>query len=133
MDNADLRTGIRDEIVAQIAAVAGRVFWGWTAPAETPKPFVAVMFAGDLPSINTPLGLFTRVDVFVVGDEGDVHNLDPISDGIMSALHKQDITTPAGRTIRPEYRRDSRMDGWSEDFKGNTIRTQYWIPTDFWT
>jgi hypothetical protein len=139
MDRADLREAIYDQICSLVPAIWGtgspaecNVFWGWTAPGDTEKPFIVLTFTGDIPSINTPCGMFIQFDVDLIGDEGNIMNLDPIADDIVSILHQTDITTPTGRIIRPEYRRDSRNDYWSEDFRANVIHMRFLLPTDFW-
>lgn len=133
MDTADLREAVYDHLVANIPAVSGRVFWKFTAPADTEKPFIEMGFLTDVPSINTPLGMFYRLDLIIIGEEGNIIAIDPISDLVVSVLHEQDIVTPDGRVIRCEYRRNSKMDYWYEEFRGNAIRLEFWLPTDFWT
>lgn len=133
MDYADLRTAIYDHLVAEIIEVGGRVFWGWTADADTEKPFLVMMMIGESPSINTPLGLFMTVEILTVGEQGNILAIDPIADHVISALHQVDINTPDGRTIRLEYRRESRIDFWSEELRGNVIDSRFTLPTDFWT
>jgi len=133
MDYADLRKGIYDHLVANIAAVAGRVYAEWSANADSVKPFLEFAFAGELPSINTPLGMWMQLEVLVYGAEGSYMTLDPIADAVISTLHKQDVVTDDGRTIRPEYWRDARIDTWDETLKAAVIRLKFLIPTDFWT
>lgn len=133
MDYADLREAIYDQLVAEVAAVGNRVFWGWTASAETEKPFLVMLFTGEVPSIATHLGSFMTFDVHVLGEEGNILAIDPVADAVVTALHQVDITTPDGRIIRAEYRRDARNDMWSEEFRANVIQLKFWMPTDFWT
>lgn len=132
MDYADLRVGIRNQLVTEIAAVGGRVFWGWTASAETEKPLLTMSFKGEVPSMNTPCGMWMMYDVLVIGEEGNVLAIDPIADAVVDALHKVDVTTPDGRIIRSEYRRDARIDYWIEELRGQAIRLAFWLPTDLW-
>ena len=133
MDYADIRVGIYNHLVAEILTVGGRVFWGWVASAETEKPFLSMEFTGEVPSMNTPVGSFMMYDVLVIGEEGNVLAIDPIADSVVSALHEINVTTPDGRIIRSEYRRDARADYWIEDLRGQAIRLAFWLPTDFWT
>lgn len=133
MDTADLREGVYDHLVSTITDVGGRVFWEYTTPADTEKPLLEMAFVGDLPSINSPLGMFIQLEILVFGEEGDILSLDPIADSVVSNLHNTNVTTPKGRVIRPEYKRDSRFDWWNETLKANIIRLKFWIPTDFWT
>jgi hypothetical protein len=133
MDYADLREAIHGHLVTNVPAVGGRVWWGWTAPSDAQKPFLLMTFTGELPSVNTPLGLFLQYDVLAVGVEADILSLDPVADAVVTALHEVDIVTGAGRVIRSEYKRDARMDMWSQDLMANIIRLKFWLPTDFWT
>jgi len=113
--------------------VSGRVFWQYTAPGDTAKPFLEFGFIGDAPSVNTPVGMFVRFEVFVLGEESNILAMDPIADAVITCLHDTQVTTPLGRTMIPEYRRDGRMDFWVEAERANIIRLQFWIPSDFWT
>ena len=131
MDYADLREAVFDELVAQVAAVAGRVFWGHTAPADTLKPFLEIAFLGELPSA-TPLGTMMQVEVLCLGEESNIMGLDPVADAVVTALDGPQITTPDGRTITLEYWNDSRIDGWSEELRANVIRLKFILPTDAW-
>lgn len=140
MDYTDLRTALYDHICFCVPGIhttdsppVCKVFWGWVAPGDTEKPFIVLTFTGDLPSINTPLGMFIQFDVDIFGQEGNILNIDPIADDVVSCLHQTDIVTPDGRIIRPEYRRDARVDYWSEDFRANVIHLRFLLPTDFWT
>jgi hypothetical protein len=138
MDYADLREAIYDQLCLIPALLdtgspqKGKVFWAWTAPADTPKPYAFISFTGDVPSARTPCGMFVTFDVCVVGEEADILNLDPVADDVLDALHQVDIVTPKGRIIRCEYRRDARVDYWAEDIRANVIRLAFWLPTDFW-
>jgi len=131
MDYADLRHGVFDELVAQVAAVGGRVFWQHTAPADTVKPFLEIAFLGELPSL-TPLGTMMQVEVLCLGEEANIMGLDPVADAVITALDGPEITTPDGRTITLEYWNDSRIDGWSEELRANIIRLKFILPTDAW-
>jgi len=133
MDSADIRKGLYNHLVANVPQVSGRVFWEYTASAETVKPFLEMAFMSDIPSVNTPLGMFIRLEVLVVGEEANIIALDPIADMIVSIMHKQDVMTPDLRVIVPEYRRDSKFDFWYEILRASAIRLEFWIPTDFWT
>jgi hypothetical protein len=133
MDSADIREGIYDQLVANVPAVGGRVFWEYTAPADTEKPLLVMGFLSDVASVNITQGMFIRVEVLVLGEQGTHMALDPIADLVVSSLHHQDVTTPDGRTIRPEYRRNSKIDFFSEDYRAAAIRLEFWVPTDFWT
>ena len=133
MEYSDLRLAIYNQLCTTIPAVSNRVYWGWVAKADTVKPYLIISFTGELPSLNTPLGSFMQFDVLAVGVQGGILSLDPIADDVVTALHNVDITTPAGRIIRCEYRRDARIDFWSEQLNGNLIRLKFWLPTDFWT
>jgi hypothetical protein len=132
MDTADLREGIYDCLVANVPAVGGRVYWGYTARADTVKPFLEFSFLSDVPSVRTPLGMFHRIEVIVVGEESNILDLDPIADLVVSVLHDQVILTPDGRYIRLEYRRGSKYDFYYEPLRANAIRIEFWLPTDFW-
>jgi len=129
MDTADLREAIYNQITANVSA---GVYWAWTAPADTAKPYVTIAFQGDIGSARSPYGMFKRVEIMIYGDEGSIMSLDPIADAIVQCLHKRDITTPDGRTIRLEYRRDSYFDFWDEATRSAAIRLSFWLPTDLW-
>lgn len=131
MDYADLREAIYDALCAEVPAVGDRVFWGWTAPADTQKPFLEISFLGELPSDN-PCGTWMQLEVLVIGEESNILALDPIADTVGHALHNMRIPTPDGRAIRPEQTRDARIDGWSESLRANIIRLKFLIPTDVW-
>jgi len=131
MDYADLREAVEIYLKAQVPAVANRVFWSHTAPADTPKPFLEMAFLGELPSA-TPLGTMMQVEILCLGAESDILSLDPIADTVISALDGPQITTPDGRTITLEYWNDSRIDGWSEELRANVIRLKFILPTDAW-
>jgi hypothetical protein len=133
MDYADIREGLYEHLCTEIPAVGDRVFWGYTAPADTEKPFLVMTFMGELPSLNTPLGTFMQFTVDVFGEEGNIIAIDPIADDVVAAIHQVDITTPDGRIIRGEYRRDARTDFWSETFRASVISNRFLLPTDFWT
>lgn len=140
MDTLDLREGLYDHICANVPAIwtadsppICKVYWGYTAPGDVKKPFIVLTFTGELPSLNTPVGMFIQFDVDVFGDEGNITNIDPIADDVVRVLHHVNIITPDTRIIRPEYRRDARADYWSEDFRANVIHMRFLIPTDFWT
>lgn len=133
MNYADLREGIYNWLCTKVPAVASRVFWGWTAPSDTTKPYLEMSFVGELPQVNNPCGLFMQLEVLVFGDESDILAIDPIADLVVSSLHRQSVTTPAARVIKPQYVNDSRIDFWDESSRSNVIRTKFIIPTDFWT
>lgn len=133
MDYADLRSALAIHIKAQVPEVGNRLHSTWAGKADEVKPFLVMQFTGDLPSINTPKGLFMGIDVLVIGEEGNILAIDVIADKIVTELHKVDITTPDGRTIVVEYRRDARIDFWIEEVNGLAIRLAFWMPTDFWT
>jgi len=132
MDYADLREAVYNHLCTNVPAVSNRVFWSYTAPKNTERPYLVMYFTGELPSINTYCGVWMQFDVLCFGEEANILSLDPIADLVVSSLHKTDITTPLGRTIRPEYNRDSRVDYWDEDSRSNVIRLKFWIPTDLW-
>ena len=131
MDWGDIREGIYDELCAVIPAVSSRVFWAWTAPADTVKPFIEMSFIGQIPSPNK-CGLHMQLEILVIGEPSNILSIDPIADLVVSSLHKQLITTPAGRNIECAYMRDSRTDLWHERLNGNCIRLKFWIPSDVW-
>ena len=133
MDSADLREGIWNHLNANVLSVAGRIYWGHTASAEMIKPFLVMMFRGDYPSVATPLGMFKKIEILCVGEEANILALDPVADEVIDAMHNQDITTPDGRVLRCEYRRDSYIDYWNEELRGNVILLSFLMPTDFWT
>ena len=133
MDIADIRTGIYNHLCTQVTAVSNRVYWAYSAPADTTLPCLIMSMGEDMASINSPKGMFSQVHVSALGKEGSIHLLDPVVDAVVKALHKVAITTPDGRKIYPEYRRDSRFEAWDEDFKANVITVSFVIPTDFWT
>ncbi len=132
MNRSDIRKGIYDHLVASIPDVEERVFWNWTAPADSPKPLLEMGFLSDVRSFNNPAGIFLRLEVIVVGPEGDFLGIDKIADDVFAALHHVNILTDEGRNIRPEYRGGSRYDFWYESLKGNAIRQEFWIPSDLW-
>ena len=136
MDYADLREGIRLELCT-IPAIQdtssppeGKVFREWTADADTPIPFLEFALTGELPSPNK-CALHMQLEVLCF-DSPDT-TLDQLADDVVSLLHHQPITTPAGRTTKLDYIRDSRMDIYSETLKAWGIRLKFLIPTDFWT
>ena len=131
MDYADLREAVEIELKAQVPAVANRVFWSHTAPADTVKPFLEIAFLGELSGI-TPKGTMMQVEVLCLGEEANIMGLDPVADTVISALDGPQITTPDGRTITLEYWNDSRIDGWSEELRANIIRLKFILPTDAW-
>lgn len=132
MDYADLRTGIQNHLVTEIPAVTG-VFWRWTAPADTVKPFILMSFGGELPSANgNTCGVFQQLDVEVYGDETSIHLIDPVADAVFDALHQVPITTPDGRIIYLRYVPGSRFDDGSDKFKASMIRLKFSLPTDIW-
>ena len=133
MDYADLREGIFNHLCSNVPSVGNRVFWGWTAPADTVKPFLEMSFIGELPQVNNPCGLWMQVEVLVVGEESDILSLDPIADLVVTVMHNQQVATPLLRIIKPRYIRDSRIDFWDENLRANIIRLKFLIPTDFWT
>jgi len=140
LDYADIREAIYDQLCTNVTGIHDsssppvcKVFWGWTAPADTEKPFIVLTITGTLPSLNTPLGMFIQIDVDVFGGEGNILDIDPVADEVISALHNQSFTTPTGKVIRPEFRRDTRVDSWSEEFRANVIHMRFMIPTDLWT
>jgi len=131
MDYGDIRHGLYDYLVAEIAEVGGRVFWEWTAPADTEKPLIEIAFLGEIPSPNK-CAMNQQLEVLVFGEKSNILALDPVADHVVSALHHQAVATPDGRTTLPEYVRDSRMDIWSERLNACGIRIKFLIPTDFW-
>ena len=96
MDYADLREAIWQQIctgVPQIWDTSSppkcKCFWGWTAPADTPKPFIVMNFAGELaPASGNPCGLFMQVDVEVYGEEANIMAIDPIADWLFQSCTK---------------------------------------------
>jgi hypothetical protein len=132
MEYSDIRKAFYNQLNTEITEVTA-VRSGWVPKADIDKPYLVVEFAGELPSINTHVGIWMQIDVLIVGMEGDFLTMDDIADHVVRVLHKVDITTEAGRIIRPEYKRDSRVDYWSEDLNASVIRVRFWLPTDFWT
>ena len=140
MDYGDLREGIYDAICTGVPQVWDtssppkcKVFWGWTAPGDTPKPFITMNFAGELaPANGNKCGLFMQLDIEVYGEESNILAIDPIADLVVSVLHQQPIITPLGRTIYLKYVRDARFDAWSEELRASMIRLKFLLPTDFW-
>jgi len=138
MQYADLREGIYDALCT-IPAIqdsssppVGKVFWEWTAPADTEKPFLEMAFIGELPSINK-CAMHMQLEVLVIGDPSDILAIDPIADLVVSTLHHQPIATPAHRTLELCYVRDSRFDLWIEQLSACGIRLKFLVVTDFWT
>lgn len=138
MDYADLREGVYDALCT-IPAIQdsssppqGRVWWEWTAPADTVKPFLEMAFIGELPSINS-CALHMQLEVLVIGEPSDILSLDPLADAVVTLLHHQPILTPDGRTLVLDYVKDSRFDLWIEQLSACGIRLKFLIPTDFWT
>ena len=138
MEYADLREGIYDALCS-IPAIqdsssppVGKVFWEWTALADTEKPFLEMAFIGELPSSNK-CALHMQLEVLVIGEPSDILSLDPIADDVVSLLHHQPIATPGGRTLELCYVRDSRFDLWIEQLSACGIRLKFLVVTDFWT
>jgi len=132
MEYSDLREGIYNHLVANVAAVGNRVFWGWTAPADSVKPFLTMSFAGELPSATgNKCALLMQLDVEVFGDESNILAIDPVADDVVRALALP-VTTPAGRTIQLDYVRDARFDAWSEALRASMIRLKFVLPSDLW-
>ena len=138
MQYADLREGIYDALCT-IPAIqdsssppVGKVFWEWTAPADTEKPFLEMAFIGELPSLNK-CAMHMQLEVLVIGDPSNILAIDPIADDVVSLLHHQPITTPAHRTLELCYVRDSRFDLWIEQLSACGIRLKFLVVTDFWT
>lgn len=139
MDYADVREGLYDHLCMYITEVQDsssppkcKVFWEWTAPADIQKPYIEIAFMGELAPVNG-CAVWMQLEVLVFGEESNILAIDPIADHVVSSLHNQDVITPDGRTIRPKYVRDSRMDFWVETPRANGIRLKFLIPSDFWT
>lgn len=130
MDYSDIRYGLWSHLCTQITAVSSRVFWGWTAPADTPKPYITMSFSGELPSTNS-CALFQQLDVEVYGDESNIMAIDPVADAIVTAL-RLPITTPKGKNLELDYLRDARFDAWNEELRVSMIRVRFLIPSDLW-
>lgn len=133
MDYASLREGIYHHLVAQVGAVGGRVFWEWTAPADTTLPFIEIAFMGEIPSPNK-CAMHQQLEVLVLGQQSDILSLDPVADAVVTALHHQALLTTSSPPCSTElcYVRDSRQDLWVEQFNAACIRLKFLIPTDFW-
>lgn len=134
MDTADLRLGVRNQLVTELMGsppLVTNVYWTDTAPADTELPFLVMGFLEDMPAMN-PHGMFKQVEVLVVGEPQQVHNLEPIADQVIAALHDIYITTPGGRRIRLKYQRDSWLEFYSETLKATVIRLKFSLPTDLW-
>lgn len=127
MGYAEIRKAIRDHLVTEITTVDGRIYNGWTAPASTPKPFLVVELVGEVPSVSNSRRGWMRFDVLSVGNEGDFLTLDSIVDAVVAALDQQEVSLGTG-VMRPEHKRDSRIDLWIAEVNGTAIRTQFWIP-----
>lgn len=134
MDYQDIRYGIRNAL-ATIPAIQtgsppqGKVFWEWTAPADTPKPFLEMAFDGELPSATGgDCAMHMQLEVLCFGDPGSIHNLDPIADAVVTLLNDKPIVTPLGAYLRPKYARDSRFDAWVEQLNASMIRLKFIIP-----
>jgi len=132
MNYADVREGIYNHLVAEITEVAGRVYWYWTAPADSPKPLIEFALIGEVPALNPCLALM-QMEVLVMGEPSDILALDPIADAVVAALHQQPVTTPLGHVGRPQYVRDSRIDTWIEKLNACAIRLKFLLPSGFWT
>ncbi|MCK9600914.1 MAG: hypothetical protein M0R06_17870 [Sphaerochaeta sp.] len=124
---AELRKAIRDHLAAEITEVDERIFNGFTAPADTPKPYLVIEMSGEVPSTSNSRRGWARFDVLSIGNEGDYLSLDPIADAVVVALDQQSVVLETG-TMRPEHKRDSRIDMWIAEVNGTAIRDQFWIP-----
>lgn len=131
MDYADLRTGIHERLCADVD-VGNRVFNGWVAPADTEKPFAIFSFIGELPSVNTHVGMWQQVEVVILGEESSYATIDPIADSVINALDENYIYTPDGRRIFLQYVRDARFDTYVSSHNAAAIRMKFILPTDFW-
>lgn len=137
MDYHDIREAIRSAL-ATIPAIqagsplAGKVYWEWTAPADTVKPWLEMAFDGELPSLTAGhCALHMQLEVLVFGEAGGYHTIDPIADAVVTLLHHQNITTATGKIICPEYIRDSRFDAYVDQLKASVIRLKFLIPLPF--
>lgn len=136
MNYQDIRYGIRNALATIPAIQAGsppqgKVFWEWTAPADTPKPWLEMELDGDIPSLNS-CAYHIGLEVLCFGDMGSIHNLDPIADAVVTLLNDQPILTPAGRYLRPKYLRDSRFPSFVNQLNASVIRLKFIIPTDLY-
>jgi hypothetical protein len=129
MDYADVREGLYTALCT-IPAVGSRVFRGWTAPADTPKPLIEFTFDGEIPSINK-CTLHMGIEIVCYGDPD--HALDILADDIVSLLDEQPFVTPLGNTPELQYTRDSHQDIYSDNLKSWGIRLKFWLPSQYWT
>lgn len=127
MGYAEVRKAIRDHLVSAIEAVDERIYNGWTAPGTTAKPYIVVTSAGEVPSTNNSRRGWMRFDVLVIGNEGDTLSIDPIADAVVAALDGESVTLGSS-VMRPEHKRDSRIDLWIAEVNGSAVRLQFWIP-----
>lgn len=140
MDYADCRHGIFDALCAGVPYVWDsssppncKVFWGWTAPADTVKPFITMEFGGELaPVSGNKCGLFMQVDIEVYGEESNILAIDPIADLVITVLHQVPITTPKGKTLYLKYQPTARFDAWSETLRASMIRLKFLLASDRW-
>lgn len=132
MDTADIRIGIYNQLTGSVSAVNNRVFWAYTAPADTPKPFIYLTISTSSSLLN-PLGMFYVLRVYVLGQEGTAHVIDDVADDVVGALHKVDISTPEGSTICPVFDRDSRFEDWNENVRAHIVGLSFTVPVSIRT
>jgi hypothetical protein len=139
MNYGDIREGIYNALCT-IPAIQdtgsppkGKVYWEWTAPADTVKPFLEMAFIGEVPSMNAgKCAHHMQLEVLCFGQPSNILDLDPVADAVVTLLNDKPILTPAGRTIVCNYIRDSRFDAWVEQLSASMIRLKFIIPTDLW-
>ncbi len=97
-----MRAAIRQQLIAQIPEVGGRVYEPHAAGAKTPKPYLVLRQGAD--SEDTPWTGFRRIiEVWPYLSRTTFADVDALAQKVVSALGNQPLTTAAGEVFTCQY------------------------------